>query len=95
MKTGKIDYIGLYRILSSHRIQHNEKNKISHLSNSYSEEEYLPVLIVSGNHKVIDTTYKFTNFSLGYLRSKLTLSHYSQKAFQNVESLPMLQMGSN
>lgn len=46
-------------------------------------------------HKIIGTTYRFTNFSLGYLHNKLTLSHYSQKPFQNVEPLPVLRMGSN
>lgn len=95
MKTEKIDYTRLYRTFLQGD-QHNNRNETSVvLQNSYSEEEYLPVLIKSGGLKIMGTTYRFIIFSLSnLLHTADLLSHYPQRVFQKVEPLLVLQVES-
>jgi len=95
MKTEKIDYTRLYRTCLP-RDQHNNRNETSVvLPNSYLEKEYLPVLIKSGGLKIMGTTYRFiiSSFS-NLLHTADSLPHYSQRVFQKVEPLLVLQVES-
>ena len=96
MKIEKIDYTRLYRTFSSDRAQHSNRNETSAvLPNSYSVEEYLPVLIKSSSLKIMGTTHRFIISSLSnLLHTADSLSHYSQRVFQKVEPLLVLQAES-
>lgn len=74
----------------------NDRNKtFVVLPNSYSEGEYLPVLIKSGGPQIIGTTYKFIISSLSHLFCTAdSLAHYLQRIFENVEPLLWLQVES-
>ena len=96
MKTEKINYTRLYRTFSSDRAQHSNRYETSAvLPNSYSVEEYLPVVIKSSSLKIMGTTHRFIISSLSnLLHTADSLSHYSQRVFQQVEPLLVLQVES-